>query len=94
MLYDRGGTSPNDFDLCGVPCKGLEYARRLGLVEHSDWHGKTALWWLTPLGIDWCEGRVAEWYGAYPGDDCARSRKTRFVATWLAALPRDVRINT
>lgn len=55
-------------------------AQKLGLIEHDE----ARRWRLTPLGIQVCEGSVTQiWWR--PGGH-------RWVATWLRALPRGLRI--
>lgn len=54
----------------------LHEAHVLKLIAHDD----RKRWALTPLGRDWCEGRVAT-VQVRPGG-------RRFVATWLRALPQ------
>lgn len=91
-VYALGGTATTrDVELAGVDPHGLYAARRLGLVEHSEWRWIDCQWWLTPLGIDWCEGRVA----LAPAPFTGRTGRPpmRFVATWLSSLPRGIRIN-
>ncbi len=60
----------------------IQAARLLGLIEHDE----RRRWVLTPLGIDFTENRVAQ--------SRARVRPGgRFwIATWLQALPRRVRL--
>lgn len=56
-------------------------AKGLGLVESpGNAGGNFYPWHLTPLGVDWCEGRVTQ-AEVRPGG-------RRWVATWLSALPR------
>lgn len=65
--------------------KSLYEAKKLGLVvSPGRGHGTYRPWRLSQRGIDWCEGRLAQ-VEQRPGG-------RMFVATWLASLPRDVRI--
>lgn len=85
--------------------RAMRAMRQMGLVETNGKRGPACVYTLTPLGRDWCEGRVQECRGYLP---CERStarrllnrrqraaevlgaptKRIRFVATWLAALPR------
>lgn len=58
----------------------LQNARVLGLIEHDEKHR----WQLTPLGLEYCEGRVVQ-VEVRPGG-------RRFVATWLRSLPQGISI--
>lgn len=72
--------------------KALTTAQRLGLVACNNGRGPTARWKLTPLGIAFCEGKaqgyVPERADGYP------DRRLRIAATWLAALPTGIRLQT
>lgn len=64
------------------PCQGsavessaIKRARELGLIAHD----ARQRWALTPLGWEWCAGRIAA-VNLRPGGH-------RWVATWLRALP-------
>lgn len=105
ILYELGGTAPTgDLALSGANLRnGLREARGFGLVDCSSGIRKRdCVWWLTETGIAYAEGRVIPWRGAHPTDRepagvTKRGRgyahvKTRFIATWLSALPRDIRI--
>ena len=80
---------------------GLQYAKHFGLVSGSGrsggryLDGEGATWTLTNLGRDYAESRVAHRNGDRSGTRpyCqAGQQKPRFIATWLSALPRDIRI--
>jgi hypothetical protein len=62
----------------------LRDARVIGLVSSPEKKDGTGLWSLTPIGVDWCEGRVTS-VSLRPGG-------RRWVSTWLSALPRGLRI--
>lgn len=46
---------------------------------------------LTQRGVDYCEGRITDVAGRMRDASDGRG-PLRFVATWLASLPRDIRI--
>jgi hypothetical protein len=73
--------------------EALQAARRLGLVEmvdHRRGNAGFSTWALTALGQDWLDGRVQP--VSPPRRKGQRGERTRFEATWLASLPRDVSI--
>jgi hypothetical protein len=83
-LYAIGGSGlAAQFD--GI-CQrsALKRMRDLKLIANNGKRGRHCIWTLTPLGIAWCEGRAKYIHG--------RTRPTILAATWLASLPRDVRI--
>ncbi len=90
-LYEMGGTaSASDMALAGVPERGPRAARGLKLVSCTGRGGRdvTHLWYLTDLGIAWCEGRAALVQAGPKGQRRPGNRGGyRFVATWLAAWP-------
>lgn len=72
----------------------LAHAARLGLVKSpgrwcyrvdTDEYG---VWELTPLGVDFAEGRVVRLLRQRRHRPTDRNFIVRFQATWLAALPR------
>jgi len=65
---------------------GIQAAQQMGLVTRTNGYGRgvPAIWQLTPLGIDWCEGRVTVEYQFRAG--------YRWAATWLRALPKGLRL--
>jgi hypothetical protein len=69
---------------------GVQQARRMGLIEGNGAIGIHAVWWLTPLGQAWAEGRVKEVRTRAPEFRGRANPKFIFVATWLASLPRDI----
>jgi hypothetical protein len=95
VLYRMGGTATverimdeePDLDsgrLCSLRLYGLATSNgRIG-------GNQPATYTLTQLGIDWCEGRVRE--VPAPRTPGIHGRRMRFVATWLASLPRGIRI--
>lgn len=104
-LYAIGGTGTlAQFGSGGSAAEGaaLHSMRQMGLVETNGVRGPACVYTLTPLGRDWCEGRVQEYRGYLPCErplarrahlrgekiEAAPTKRLRFVATWLAALPR------
>lgn len=104
-LYAIGGSGTMaQFGDGGSAAEGaaLYSMRQMGLVETNGVRGPACVYTLTPLGRDWCEGRVQEYRGHLPcerelarralrrGDkiNATPTKRLRFVATWLAALPR------
>lgn len=92
-LHQLGGTARTD-RVAGLTRlvdagRALADARELGLVTGDGRRGPgvAATWTLTPLGRDFCEGRVAQ----APASRL-RQRGRIFVATWLASLPRGIRL--
>lgn len=87
-MYALGGSATSDEladALIVATAKApLHELRCLGLVDNTGRRGSPGRWVLTPLGIDWCEGRVKQ-IEVKPGG-------RRFVSTWLASLPRGLRI--
>jgi hypothetical protein len=86
-LYDHGPATSQQVELRigGVYAhKALSAAVAYGLVHSPGKNNGTACWSLTPLGVDWCEGRVTQ-VEVRPGG-------RRWAATWLSSLPRDIRI--
>lgn len=100
-LYLVGGTSTASnlqmmMESDSPAVAGLSQARDYGLARCNGSRGgpntrNPATWTLTRKGIDWAEGRVRDTHGSkitgIPG-----AGLMRFLPTWLAALPRDVRI--
>ena len=85
-LYELGPSTSAQVELRigGVNAwAALRAAQALGLVV-SPGRRRLGLWSLTPLGVDWCEGRVAQ-IEVRPGG-------RRWVSTWLSSLPRGLRI--
>ena len=93
-LHDIGGSGTNvqirkrmggvmALDSSGVSAE-LSRAARLGVVSRAGRCKNEVRWQITPLGLDWAEGRIT----------MIRSRPggRRWVATWLASLPRGLRI--
>lgn len=82
-LYAKGGAGTyadvaDRSALCALVSLGLATSDgRQGGVNR-------ATWTLTQRGIDWCEGRVSS--------EVVRPGGRRWFATWLASLPRDIRI--
>lgn len=60
--------------------RAIQEARRLKLIERAG-----TFWRLTPLGLEFCEGRVVQ--------NEVRPGGRYFVATWLRSLPRDIRLH-
>lgn len=75
-LYEAGGSLPRT-SADGFR-SDLKRLRELGLAEASGFK-RDDVWRLTPLGVDYCEGRVKP-HGRRGG--------IKFHATWLASLPR------
>lgn len=68
------------------PKGGLRSAQFLGLVSRTaaPYPGVPVQWFVTDRGIDWCESRITiEWL---------RPGGRRWVSTWLASLPRGIRL--
>lgn len=94
-LYAMPGHSAThrELDFAG----GLPMLQRLKLItrEHVPGchrHGSRIRFTLTPLGIDFCEGRAMAIVGpAAPGRIRQRG-PLQMAATWLSALPQGVRI--
>jgi hypothetical protein len=69
----------------GLPLRGttelsssLTSARNIGVIAH----GEPGMWVLTPLGVEYCEGRVVQ-LERRPGG-------RYFAATWLRSLPQGI----
>jgi len=76
LAAEWGRTSHDAYD-------GITKAKRLGLIEQCEGRGQG--WWrLTPLGMEYAEGRVVL--------ERRRSGCAVFAATWLRSLPQDIRI--
>jgi hypothetical protein len=94
-IHDNGPMSAANLDFLLSGRSGsaaLRDAYYRGMVK-SPGRGlrEAGLWSLTQRGLDFCEGRLqvapAPWGGG-PGRP-----RMRFVATWLSALPRDIRLD-
>jgi hypothetical protein len=91
-LYEMGGTaSSDDLALAGVPDHGPKEAGMRKLAACTGRGGREVrhLWYLTDLGIAWCEGRAML---APTGPNDGKRGGYRFVATWLAAWPGPIAI--
>lgn len=90
-LNDLGGEATSaqlELKIGGAFAVGgaLVQLRQLGLAERvGNWRGRgvRCTWRLTQRGVDWCEGRLTT---------AGRKGGMRFIATWLASLPRGLRI--
>jgi hypothetical protein len=90
-LHEIGGEADTaavaDFTLSD-PYNGLRIAKEFGLVEQTaggrGGSRRLAKWRITAKGTALCEGRL----GAYQ----LEHGRWRFAATWLASLPRGIRI--
>lgn len=86
-LYELGPSTSAQVELHigGVNAwTALRDAQALGLVV-SPGRGRLGLWSLSPLGVDWCEGRVIQ-IEVRPGG-------RRWVSTWLSSLPRGLSLD-
>lgn len=93
VLYQMGGKATRlDILLAGGYANGLKVASQLGLMNHGEWRGRgeSGVWWLTQKGIDFCEGRLRMAPAPHRGG--GGRPPLRLVSTWLASLPRDIRI--
>ena len=76
-LHEAGGSLP--YHAVAGCDRALSALSKLGLAKTTGTRGHADRWALTPLGIDYCEGRVKP-HGRRGG--------IHFHATWLASLPR------
>ena len=92
-LYDAGKPMPArkiDDGYCtyGGLFSALREARDIGMIVNTlrGTNGHDGgRWAITPMGIDWAEGRIEV---CRPHWDRGSTRAHRPVATWLKALPR------
>lgn len=65
--------------------RGIKDAKKYGLVHATGKCGLGNIWGLTTKGFDWCEGRI--------NTQANGPRKMQFVSTWLASLPRGLKLD-